>query len=326
VNALAATLLASIPSPGSGGIEIGPLNLRAYGLMIALGVIAAVWLFGRRLEQRGWGDADDASAIAMWGVVGGIVGARLYHVATDWQRFEDNLGDIPKIWEGGLGIPGGIALGILFGAYAGKRRGMPVPVQLTIAAPALPLAQAIGRWGNWFNQELYGRPTDLPWALEIDDAHNGDYPAGTTFHPAFLYESLWNFGVCAVLLVIDRRWGDRLAPGKLFALYLIGYGTGRLWIEGLRIDPSHDVGGLRWNQWVALALIAGGLLWLAVALNRRWPVPPGRDELDDATVDVADVDELALLDGVDDGVDTVAAVNVPEWDELDQLDDDPERA
>lgn len=294
------TVFGSIPSPSFDSIELGPLNLRLYGLMIALGVIAAVWLMGRRLAERGWGTSDDASAMGMWGVAGGIVGARLYHVITDWHRFEDNLGDIPKIWEGGLGIPGGIALGVVFGTYAGRQRGIPVLVQMSLAAPALPLAQAIGRWGNWFNQELYGKPTDLPWALEIDAAHNGDYADGTTFHPTFLYESLWNFALCAALLAIDRRWGNRLAPGKLFALYLVGYGVGRLWVEGLRIDPANEFGGLRVNQWMSLVLIAGGALWMLAVRNRPWPEPPpaAADPADHA-VDTSDQAAHARYDARD---------------------------
>ena len=281
-------VLAAIPSPSFDRIALGPLNLRMYGLMIALGVIAAVWLTGRRLAERGYGTSDDASAVGMWGVAGGIIGARLYHVVTDWHRFEDNLADIPKIWEGGLGVPGGVALGTVFGLYAGRQRGIAAPALLTIAAPAIPLAQAIGRWGNWFNQELYGRPTDLPWALEIDAAHNGGHPEGTTFHPAFLYESLWNFGLCAVLLWIDKRRGNRLGAGKLFAVYVLGYGLGRLWIESLRIDAATEVAGLRLNQWMAMAMIAGGLLWLRLGRGGSWPPA-------DAPVD-AESDELVPID------------------------------
>lgn len=270
-------VLGSIPSPSSASIEIGPLELRAYGLLIALGVIAAVWLCGRMLERKGIGTADDASSVGIWGVAAGIVGARLYHVATEWSRFSDDLGAIPKIWEGGLGIPGGLVAGVAAGLWQGKRRGIDPMQLLTCAAPAIPLAQAIGRWGNWFNQELYGRPTDLPWALEIDDAHNLDYPPGTTFHPTFLYESLWNLGLVGLLLWLDRRL--KLGPGRLFAVYLIGYGAGRFWIEGLRIDPTEasDVAGLRWNQWVALAAIVGGTVWLARTRGSRWPEPASVD-------------------------------------------------
>ena len=261
ISTLALTMLGSIPSPSGNGFSIGPLNLRAYGLMIALGVIAAVWLLGRQLEQKGIGTAEDASSIGIWSVGAGIVGARLYHVATDWDRFSDNLGAIPKIWEGGLGIPGGLLAGMLMGAWQAKRHNIPPAMLLTCAAPAIPLAQAIGRWGNWFNQELFGKATDLPWALEIDDQHlPAGYASGTTFHPTFLYESLWNFGLVGVLLWIDRKL--RLGPGRLMAVYVIGYGVGRYWIEGLRIDPSRYVGGLRWNQWVSLAAIVGGALYV----------------------------------------------------------------
>jgi prolipoprotein diacylglyceryl transferase len=281
----AAAIVGSIPSPSSGSIDIGPFELRAYGLLIALGVIAGVWLCGRMAERKGIGTTDDVSSIAVWAVAAGIIGARLYHVATEWSRFSDDLGAIPKIWEGGLGIPGGLLAGVLVGLWQGQRRGIePLPL-LTCAAPAIPLAQAIGRWGNWFNQELYGRPTDLPWALEIDDAHNLDHPVGTTFHPTFLYESIWNLGLVGLLLWVDRRF--KLGPGRLFAVYLVGYGAGRFWIEGLRIDPTEasDVAGLRWNQWVAVAAIVAGLIWLARTRGSRWP-----DSADDAGGEATEAD------------------------------------
>jgi len=162
------TVLASIPSPSSGRLELGPLSLNAYGLMIALGVVAAVWLFGRRLEERHIGTHEDANAIAVWGVIAGVIGARIYHVATDWELFEGDWWRVFAIWQGGLGIPGGMFAGVVVGTWAGKRRGIPLGPGLNAVAPCLPLAQAIGRWGNYFNQELYGRPTTLPWALEID--------------------------------------------------------------------------------------------------------------------------------------------------------------
>jgi len=264
------TLLASIPSPSSGTLSIGPLELRAYGLMIALGVIAGVWLLGKQFEQSQLGTRDDASSIAIWGVVAGVIGARAYHVITDWSKFDDNLSAIPKIWEGGLGIPGGLLAGIVAGAWQAKRRGIRPAVALTFGAPAIALAQSIGRWGNWFNQELYGKATDLPWALEIDNPRG--YPPGTTFHPTFLYESLWNLALCGVLLWIQRRY--RLAAGRLLGVYLIGYGTGRFWIEGLRIDPANSAGGLRLNQWVALAAIAAGAIYLVVTRGQKWAETP----------------------------------------------------
>ncbi len=263
-------MIASIPSPSFNSIDIGPLSLNLYGLMIALGVVAAVWLFGRRLEEREIGTRDDASSIAIWAVLAGVIGARLYHVATDWDLFADDLGRIPQIWKGGLGIPGGLLLGIPVGLYFAKKRGLPLAAAATCAAPAIPLAQAIGRWGNYFNQELFGRPTDLPWGLEIDPIHFDTtvYAVGTTFHPTFLYESLWSLGLCLILIWIDKRF--RPAPGQLFVMYIIGYGIGRFWVEGLRIDRADHVAGLRWNQWVAVMAIVGG--GLVLAWMRRHPI------------------------------------------------------
>ena len=267
--------IASIPSPSSGAFEIGPLSIHAYGLMIALGVVAGVWLIGRRLEARGAGTRDDASAMAVWGVIAGIIGARLYHVITDWSSFDDDPLRALQIWKGGLGIPGGLLVGTVVGLWATKRRGVDPQVMLTCAAPAIPLAQAIGRWGNWFNQELFGGPTGLPWALEISDAKTtaAGYPVGTTFHPTFLYESLWNLALCGALLWIDRRF--KLRPPRLFALYVIGYGVGRFWVEGLRIDAADNVAGLRWNQWVAIIAILGSILYLLWSSRRGVRETPG---------------------------------------------------
>ena len=294
------SLVASIPSPSFDSIDIGPLSLNLYGLCIALGVVAAVWMFGRRLEQRGVGTADDASSIAVWAVLAGVIGSRLYHVVTDWDRFAGNYSAIPKLWEGGLGIPGGLALGIPTGLYLARSKGISMPMAATCAAPAIPLAQAIGRWGNYFNQELYGRATDLPWALEIDDAHlEAGFASGTTFHPTFLYESLWSLALCGVLLWIDRRYRPGL--GQLLVMYVIGYGIGRFWVEGLRIDRADRLGGLRWNQWVALAAIVGGAIVLV--LMRRHPVvepdDPFDDRLDDELPADPDVEPADAGDGRD---------------------------
>jgi prolipoprotein diacylglyceryl transferase len=273
VIAIGVIVFGSIPSPARNAITIGPITLRMYGLMIAIGVIAAVWLLGRQLEDSGLGTRDDASSIGIWGVAAGIIGARLYHVFTDWSRFSDNLSAIPKIWQGGLGIPGGLIAGITVGAWQAKRRGIRPAVAVTFGVPAIALAQAIGRWGNWWNQELFGKPTDLPWALEIDNEHlPPGYPPGTTFHPTFLYESFWNLLLCGFLLWVQKRY--QLAAGRLLGVYLIGYGIGRFWIEGLRIDPSHMVGGLRWNQWVALAAIAGGAIYLLLTRGKKWDEQP----------------------------------------------------
>jgi prolipoprotein diacylglyceryl transferase len=256
-----AALVASIPSPGSGTIEIGPVNLNAYGLMIALGVVAAVWLAGRRFEQLGIGTRDDASAIALWAVPAGVIGARIYHVVTDWQLFEDDPGRIIEIWKGGLGIWGGIALGVPVGVFVARRRGLPMGWALTAVTPALPLAQAIGRWGNWFNQELYGRPTDLPWGLEISDPP-ALYPPGTLFHPTFLYESLGNLVLCVALIWLGNRVVRR--PARLFAWYVAGYTAMRFFIEGLRIDPANDLGGLRVNEVVSIVMFTLAVVVIVV--------------------------------------------------------------
>jgi prolipoprotein diacylglyceryl transferase len=286
-------MLASIPSPSFNSIDIGPISLNLYGLMIALGVVAAVWLFGRRLEQRQVGTRDDASAIAVWAVLAGVVGARLYHVVTDYDRFRNDWASIPAIWEGGLGIPGGLLLGIPVGLYVAKQRGIPLAVAATCGAPAIPLAQAIGRWGNYFNQELYGRPTDLPWGLEIDAAHlESGYALGTTFHPTFLYESIWSLALCLLLIWIDRRF--RPAPGQLLVMYVIGYGIGRFWVESLRIDRADEIAGLRLNQWVALAAVVGG--GVVLAYMRRHPIPEpviGPQPVDDDAVTEIDLSDVA---------------------------------
>lgn len=256
-------MIASIPSPSSGVLHLGPLPIHAYGLLIALGVVAAMWLMTRRVEAAGTATKDDITYMGIRAVIAGVIGARLYHVITDWEKFRHDLGRIPKVWQGGLGIPGGLLAGTAVGLWALRRRGRAIGPMLTAAAPAVPLAQAIARWGNYVNQELFGRPTTLPWALRIDAAHlPAGYPLGTTFHPAFLYESLWNLALCGLLLWIDRRF--HLRPGRLFAVYLLGYGIGRFWIEGLRIDPAKHAGGLRLNQWMAIVVVAGSAGYLVV--------------------------------------------------------------
>ena len=263
-------LLASIPSPSSGSVSLGPLDLRGYGLMIALGVVAAVWLAQRRWAGKG-GDPEEIVTIAMFAVPAGLVGARLYHVLTDWQNYQGRWGDTIKIWEGGLGIPGGMALGVAVGLWVAHRRGIRIPVVLDAAVPALPLAQAIGRWGNWFNQELFGRPTDLPWGLEIDPARRpAEYADQATFHPTFLYESLWNLALCGFLIWLNRT--GRLRPGYLLGAYVAGYFLARLGLEMLRVDPASLVLGIRVNIWVSLVGLAAGLVFVAVGRRR-----PGED-------------------------------------------------
>ena len=252
-----AALLASIPSPSSGDLEIGPLALHAYGVMLLLGIVAATWLTGVRWVRRG-GDWDLVYRVAMWGVLGGIVGARLYHVITSWSTVDGEWWEPFAVWQGGLGIWGGIAGGVLAGAIVVRRAGESVLRFMDAVAPGLLLAQAIGRFGNYFNQELFGEPTDLPWALEIDPANRPEgFEQFATFHPTFLYESLWNLLGVAVLLLVDRRVRIR-APG-VFALYVAWYTFGRFWEELLRIDPSHEYLGLRLNAYVAIAVFVAAI-------------------------------------------------------------------
>lgn len=232
--------------------------------MIALGVVAAVWLFKKRLTQREIGKPDDAGAIAMIAVPAGVLGGRAYHVLTDWERFRGRWFDVVKIWEGGLGIWGGIFVGVIVGVVAAKKRKIPIAVGLTCVAPALALAQSIGRWGNWFNQELFGRPTNLPWALQVSaaKAQAAGYEAGTTFHPTFLYESLGCLIICMGLIVAERRINFR--EGRLFALYVASYTFLRFFVEALRIDEAKNLLGLRLNQWTSIAVFVCAVFYLTV--------------------------------------------------------------
>ncbi len=253
-------VMASIPSPSWRSLDIGSLELRAYGLMIALGVVAAAWLFSRRFTQRGH-SPDLATSATVWAVIAGLIGARVYHVITDWKSFRGNWGEAWQIWEGGLGIPGAVMAAALAMWVFARAKKIPLSDVADSVAPALPLGQAIGRWGNWFNQELYGRPTDLPWALEIDPRYRPDkYRADETFHPTFLYECIWNLALMGVLLWVSKRF--TLKPGRLFGLYVLGYALGRLWIETIRVDFASELAGVRVNIWVMLALIAGSVVFL----------------------------------------------------------------
>ena len=254
-------MFSSIPSPSSGSLDLGPLTLRGYGLMIALGVLAAVWLTAKRFVDRSL-SADHAAGIAMWSVPAGIIGARFYHVITDWGRFSGNWGEAFKIWKGGLGILGGVIVGYLAAMIYCKRANLDLRTVMDVAAPSIPLAQMIGRWGNWFNQELYGRPSELPWALEIDPENRPvQHLEQATFHPTFLYESLWNLMVVLVLIKIDLM--KRLTAGMLFIVYFALYSIGRIWVEALRIDEATKIAGLRVNIWVfsLLLLLSLGLLF-----------------------------------------------------------------
>jgi len=272
-------LLASIPSPPGNGISIGPLELRAYGLAIAFGVLAAVEIARRRWAAQG-GDPDVIGELAVWAVPAGFVGARLYHVITDWHRFDDAPLDVLKVWEGGLGIPGGILAGVVVGVLVARRRGHHVAGLMDAVAPALPVAQAIGRLGNWFNQELFGRPTDLPWGLEIDLAKRPEgYERFDTFHPTFLYEALWNLALAGLLVWLGRRRPMR--PGQLFALYVAGYGLGRLWVESLRIDEATRIAGVRVNIWVSGLTLVVALAVFAWRQRRPAAEAPERTEVEE---------------------------------------------
>lgn len=269
----------ALPSPTTAVIELGPLTIHAYALCILAGIGAAIWIADRRVRDRG-GEPGTALDVAMWAVPFGIVGGRLYHVITTPQPYFGEDGtpvDALKIWEGGLGIWGAIALGAL-GAWIGLRgTGVRFLDFADAAAPGILVAQAIGRWGNWFNNEIHGEETDLPWALEIHrfDAASGraaldaagDPVVLGTFHPTFLYESLFLLVLAILVLAVDRR--ARLAPGQVLGLYVAGYPLGRVIIETMRTDAANTVLGLRVNIWTSIIVFALGLVIYAVCGRRR---------------------------------------------------------
>jgi prolipoprotein diacylglyceryl transferase len=264
-------LLASIPSPASGNLHLGPLTIHMYGVMLLLGIAAAIALTGIRWTRRG-GDWDLVFQAAVWGVAFGVVGARLYHDITSWDEVPHTWWGPFAVWQGGLGIWGGITFGVLAGAYVVRRAGASVTLMMDCVAPGLLLAQAIGRWGNYWNQELFGGPTSLPWGLEIDPAHRPDRYAGTaTFHPTFLYESLYDLAGVGVLLYVGSRF--RIRPPALFALYVAWYTFGRTFEELLRVDPSHHFLGQRINFWVSLVVFLAAVAWFVWLQVLRPPGP-----------------------------------------------------
>jgi prolipoprotein diacylglyceryl transferase len=259
---------AFIPSPSSNGVQLGPVFLHAYGLAYVAAVAAAVVILTRRWRGRG-GDRALVEEVALWGFPAGIVGGRIYFLATSWNEVPAHWWGPFAVWRGGLGIWGGIAAGTLAGLVVLRRRGADIPAFLDCAAPALLVAQAIGRLGNYFNQELFGGPTTLPWGLEIDPAHRPTLYAGSaTFHPTFLYELIWNLVLAALLVWLGRRGSVR--PPGLFALYVTGYSVGRVGEELLRVDPSRHVLGLRLNFFVASLLAIAGALWFLQTQGRLW--------------------------------------------------------
>jgi prolipoprotein diacylglyceryl transferase len=269
-------LLASIPSPSSNGFHIGPLFFRAYGICYVFAVLGAVVVTTRRWEKFG-GDGALVQECALWGFPAGLIGGRLYFLATSWNEVPNAWWGPFAIWRGGLGIWGGIAGGTLAGLWVLRRRGADIPVFMDCVAPGLLVAQAIGRVGNWFNQELFGGPTSLPWGLEIDPEHRpAGYASDPTFHPTFLYEIIWNLGLAAVLVWLGHH--RRIRPPGLFALYVAGYSLGRIGEELLRVDPAHHIFGLRLNFFVAIALFIAGVIWFVLIQRGRRddPAEPGR--------------------------------------------------
>ena len=246
-------LVASIPSPHTGVVHIGPLLIHMYGLMLLLAIVACIALTGVRWTRMG-GDWDLVLRVAVWGVAAGVVGARAYHDITSWNEVPSpKWKGIFEVWQGGLGVWGGILLGTIVGAIVIRRSGERVAPFLDAAAPGLLLAQGIGRVGNWWNQELFGKPTHLAWGLEIDPDHRPlGYLDSPTFHPTFLYELVWDVAGVLLLLWIGSRF--RIKPPGLFALYISYYTFGRFFEELLRIDPAHHFAGLRLNAWVSIVV------------------------------------------------------------------------
>lgn len=256
-------ILNSIPSPDVSSFELGPIRVHFYALFILIGIALAIWIGSRRFRQRG-GPAGMILDIALWAVPFGIVGGRIFHVLTHWDYYFYSGADLSKVfavWEGGLAIFGALILGSV-GAFIGARTaGIKFLAFADAIAPGVLVAQAIGRIGNYFNNELFGLPTTLPWGLEIstaNPAYPAGLPAGVLFHPTFLYELIWNLMGFAVLIWLDRKF--KLRWGQMFAAYLITYSIGRAFIESIRIDPSEIFFGLRTNVWSAIFGIAIGVV------------------------------------------------------------------
>ncbi len=274
--------LAAIPSPDQGVWHLGPIPIRAYALCIIAGIVLAIFWSERRWVARG-GRPGTVIDVAVFAVPFGLIGGRLYHVATDWYRYfgpGKNPLDILKIWEGGLGIWGAIALGAVGAWIACRRREVPLTAFADAVAPGIVAAQAIGRLGNWFNQELYGDPTTLPWGLEIYRRVNPgtglidpiggvavDHTPIAVVHPTFLYELLWDLGVALLVVWADRTF--RMGHGRAFALYVAGYTAGRTWIEMMRADDATHILGIRINVFTSLVVFACAVIYLIAVRGRR---------------------------------------------------------
>ncbi|MFI6781730.1 prolipoprotein diacylglyceryl transferase [Micromonospora sp. NPDC050276] len=279
---------AALPSPSTAVWQLGPVPIRAYALCIIAGIVLACLVTERRLRQRGVAPGATLD-IAVWAVPAGIIGARIYHVVTSPEKYFGAGGDPMKafaIWEGGLGIWGAVAGGAVGAWIAARQLGIPLSVVADALAPGLPLAQAVGRIGNWFNNELFGGRTTLPWGLEIhrmdpdnpghalrDDAGQPILEPGL-YQPTFLYEALWNLGVVALVLLLDRRL--KLGRGRAFALYVMGYTAGRFWIELMRTDDANQILGVRLNVWTAALVFLGALIYFVrVRGPRDYLIPLG---------------------------------------------------
>ncbi|MDQ3893418.1 MAG: prolipoprotein diacylglyceryl transferase [Actinomycetota bacterium] len=272
---------ASIPSPSSGVVDLGPLSIHMYGVTLLVAIVAAVVLTGVRWTRLG-GDWDLVLRTAVWGVAAGIVGARLYHVVTSWDDVPDpKWWGVFAVWKGGLGVWGGILFGVVAGVIVVRRAGASAFLMMDAVAPGLLLAQGIGRIGNYWNQELFGKPTDLPWSLEIDPENRpAQYAFDDTFHPTFLYEFLYDLVGVGLLLWVGSRF--RIRPPGLFALYVAYYTFGRTFEELLRVDPAHEFLGLRLNAYVAIVLFVASVaffIWWQLLRREGGPErPTGRRE------------------------------------------------
>ncbi|MEV6888356.1 MULTISPECIES: prolipoprotein diacylglyceryl transferase [Kribbella] len=270
------TVPAFIPSPSQGVWHVLGLPIRAYALCILAGIFAGYWLGRRRWVARG-GSAPVLADIIFWAIPFGLVGARIYHVITDAELYfgpGKHPIDALKIWHGGLGIWGAVGFGALGAWIACRRAKVPFLAVADAMAPGIALAQIFGRFGNYFNQELYGRTTNLPWALEIDTKDpDGKVIGHTLHHPTFLYEAIWNLGVVALVLLVDRRF--KLGHGRAFFLYVAAYTAGRAWIENLRVDTVNHIFGLRLNVWTALIMFVLAVIAFVISARKR----PGQEDI-----------------------------------------------